>query len=1004
MNAKLDAKSRFGDVFKSSFIFVAAIVALVFGPLRAIAADADLYEAYQIGTEKESTNQFFMREVGKEEGKPVYCVNLHKERPPVKERLNSNTGKKEFPQYAKQDATSDFARYTDGDKSSLNSRLMFALWNGYPNDAMGLKDAGAIDNIQAFTSATQHAVWHITDGYDSPLASQNDTTAKIYKVLIGEAQEFDYFNTKIKPQKVPTELKLSVYEPLNNVPNEGYKQWQNLISTEFVNEVGESVKPKPVKPGEGEGEKFFEFSFKKLDMDNNVPVIGAGLKIQDQNKKAGVKTSLEGVGTNIHQWDTSDTAQKIWLKPGAYLLYETKIAGGYVLPDSGLKTPLNMLEVNDDGKVTLADTGSKYVKTENTAINVYNKRNAEVPKPNSAGKKKIRISKFAEGATAQELKNAELALYKGEYSQEVPGDIVAIKTWISGPVIDVELDEGSYTLVEKNAPEGFDKAENIVFKNESGKVFLKNGDRWSETTKLVPVDATPFRAYSDFNDESTSWKGTPFGKFYYIDHDKKNESVDGDEVIYCFNVNRKAPMESYDYGESVNAWDKVEPKFKAEYDQKSMKGYAHKPRIEDPLKFGEAIQRVIYAGYPKNAMKFGDELTPAAFRTITQLAIYNFSDSFGLEEIAKLNENEAHGFFGILKPENVKIKEAYEKLIQYAVSDSELPEDSRVPFYVTNNIEYQNFIGTWMNPQSVIPVVEMIDKVIVPQDKAKTASVVFSKVVAGQGDELKGASLKVVKGEKADGEVVKSWTSTGTPETFALEPGVYTLVEDQAPLGFMKAEAITFRVGFDKDHANGMVEIKAGDKWTLAKNSVVVMQDKAKTASVVFSKVVAGQGDELKGASLKVVKGEKADGEVVKSWTSTGTPETFALEPGVYTLVEDQAPLGFMKAEAITFRVGFDKDHANGMVEIKAGDKWTLAKNSVVVMQDEREKTPDTPTKPEEPKTPEAPKVVPSPKFEDSKKSGLARTGLDLGVAGMVATGLIAAGVLGLAARKRNKA
>lgn len=73
-------------------------------------------------------------------------------------------------------------------------------------------------------------------------------------------------------------------------------------------------------------------------------------------------------------------------------------------------------------------------------------------------------------------------------------------------------------------------------------------------------------------------------------------------------------------------------------------------------------------------------------------------------------------------------------------------------------------------------------------------------------------------------------------------------------------------------------------------------------------------------------------------------------------------------------------------------------------MQDEREKTPDTPTKPEEPKTPEAPKVVPSPKFEDSKKSGLARTGLDLGVAGMVATGLIAAGVLGLAARKRNKA
>ncbi|SDU79068.1 LPXTG-motif cell wall anchor domain-containing protein [Arcanobacterium phocae] len=252
----------------------------------------------------------------------------------------------------------------------------------------------------------------------------------------------------------------------------------------------------------------------------------------------------------------------------------------------------------------------------------------------------------------------------------------------------------------------------------------------------------------------------------------------------------------------------------------------------------------------------------------------------------------------------------------------------------------------------------------------KEAKVTFSKVVAGQGKELAGASLKVVEGEKADGKVVYEWMSEGQAKVFGLKSGVYTMVEDQAPLGYEKAEAITFRVSFDKN--GGKVEVKQGDKFVAAKDAKVVMEDELSKAKVTFSKVVAGQGKELAGASLKVVEGEKADGKVVYEWMSEGQAKVFGLKSGVYTMVEDQAPLGYEKAEAITFRVSFDKN--GGKVEVKQGDKFVAAKDAKVVMEDKPSLTPEKPKLP--------------------------KTGLEIGALGIISLALIAAG--GLIIRRKK--
>ncbi|CAB0576524.1 thioester-forming surface-anchored protein [Corynebacterium diphtheriae] len=423
-----------------------------------------------------------------------------------------------------------------------------------------------------------------------------------------------------------------------------------------------------------------------------------------------------------------------------------------------------------------------------------------------ASEKKIRISKFAEDNNGKELPQAKLAVYEGDHAEGAPASTEPIAEWETGPAKDLSFGEGTYTLVEKSAPQGYGIAPNIVFKVENDKVLLKNGDNWREIKKFVPENPKPLKAYTDYNDDSLSWSKTPFGKFYYLDRDDENESAKADEIIYCFNLRRHAPLESYDYGANLEMLGRSHaPTFKAQYDAETLFKYAENPRIKDPKKFGDAIQRVIYAGHPGNHKKFGEGLTPTAFRTIIQMAIYYFTDSFGLEELAKVdpNSNEAHGFAGILLPENAKIKKAYEKLVAYAEGDEEVPDDMRTPLYVTSDNEFQNFVGTRIYPESVLPVIEMIDRKA--PSKPSSHEVLISKVDLG-GKDVVGAKLRILKGdaEPSKEPEVATDLQNNTPaqwetvadaaHTVKLAAGKYKLEETFAPAPLKAITTFEFEV------------------------------------------------------------------------------------------------------------------------------------------------------------------------------------------------------------------
>ena len=171
------------------------------------------------------------------------------------------------------------------------------------------------------------------------------------------------------------------------------------------------------------------------------------------------------------------------------------------------------------------------------------------------------------------------------------------------------------------------------------------------------------------------------------------------------------------------------------------------------------------------------------------------------------------------------------------------------------------------------------DQKLVMKDKQVTVT----KTEVSGTDEVEGAKMTVTD-EK--GKTVDEWTS-GKEEHYVsgLEEGkTYTLTETTAPNGYVKAESFEFTVSKDKV------------------NQKVNMLDKQ--ISVTKTDITGTQ--EVPGATLTV---KDADGNTVDTWVS-GEKEHYVsgLEEGkTYTLIEETAPEGYVRADEITFTVTKEK-------------------------------------------------------------------------------------------------
>ena len=174
----------------------------------------------------------------------------------------------------------------------------------------------------------------------------------------------------------------------------------------------------------------------------------------------------------------------------------------------------------------------------------------------------------------------------------------------------------------------------------------------------------------------------------------------------------------------------------------------------------------------------------------------------------------------------------------------------------------------------------------------QTTCIEISKTDITGEKELVGAKLTITD---ENNEVIDSWISTEkTHKVEGLKVGKeYTLTEEIAPDGFVKATSIKFTVKNTTDIQK------------------VTMIDKVVTMT---KQDIAG--NEIEGAELKVLD---KDGNIVDSWTSTKEVHKIKglTEGETYTLYEDYAPEGFTISNKIEFTVTADKETQ----EIKMIDK-----------------------------------------------------------------------------------
>lgn len=159
------------------------------------------------------------------------------------------------------------------------------------------------------------------------------------------------------------------------------------------------------------------------------------------------------------------------------------------------------------------------------------------------------------------------------------------------------------------------------------------------------------------------------------------------------------------------------------------------------------------------------------------------------------------------------------------------------------------------------------------------------------GAALAGAMLKVTKADAAR-TVVAEFTSTAEDKKISVPAGSYILTEVAVPSAdYVLAADIAFEVS-----ENGKVTV-AGKEVTK-----VVMIDETAAHEISLTKVKE-DGTALSGASLEI---KDAAGKTVESFTSSDVAHKISLVAGTYTLHEVKAPAGFVTASDVTFVVETD--------------------------------------------------------------------------------------------------
>ncbi|MGT2755157.1 SpaA isopeptide-forming pilin-related protein [Streptococcus ovis] len=836
----------------------------------------------------------------------AYCFNAELSVPDIdvtgdgKPFSDENVGENGFfPTYTKVASNEKlFTKLAKKPKSDakLMEAVLKVVYNGYRegNDTRiqeirdAFKNSGRAElnsiSDEELYAATQKAVWYYTDSTAKQTINPKDLAIDeigkaatmdekawyVYRFLLGDKNVPDSPLNKLTLKDYPKESILDLYQP-NRVSSIG-TNYQNLLSAKFV------------KPTTG-NYKSFELTIKKIATDTNKELAGAEVNVSTKS------------GTALYSWKTGESNQnnnvKFYLPEGEYIFEEKSAPSGYLKAK-----PINF-------KVTL--TGEVIVDGEPKA----DKTIVMEDKPTKHFT--IKVTKLWQDKVGQEVpadtKDFLLATIKlkanGESAKDVSGNevepitLTRVNQW-SGefnnlPVTDEQGQKIEYTFEEESDPNyslvenptitvdgataNQDVKEVTLTNKEKGKekstisatkkwVGLKPAGEASTVTLILLKDGQADPEVKKIKEgESATWTidKADLDKYSVVEVNEKNQPSQ-DNIIVLFGKkydvdvkeNKTADGKSYIF---TNTYHVPKMTLKVE------KNWNERPE-NAPAVYFKLVRKVKgvdkYEDVDQKELLKGEKTVIFSGLDVTDLSgvAYEYK-TIEVNKDGSVWEHSADGY----KSEKTK------KL------------DVSKPYGVGNDTEV--WTNTYTKPTAKVE-----------------KTVRFSKVAVNSTEELEDAHLKVVEGTSDKGKVAidsktkeaLTWISGQNQKEFTLEAGTYTMVETQAPAGFLIADHITFTID-----ANG--RITRADQVAL-ENDTIVMKDDYKRHSIEISKQNLGS-QELENAEIELFK-STADGKRgtrVDKWISKKEVHQLTLEEGDYIFVENTAPAGYEKVSDIHFSV-----------------------------------------------------------------------------------------------------